>query len=140
MQQSTRADTAINKQSTRLGMNEKEKEIFAFFSSSFDVAFIAVGMEVEMAVAGYMYIAGHLWRTEYRNRRRHHGGGALDDAHAGAVRAQSNWPQGRRRRHLADGHVVPADSAKRHNTTINPWGRADMLLKIHLSGPAFGQG
>ena len=48
--------------------------------------------------------------------------------------------EGRRRHHLADGRVAPADDAKRHNTTINPWGRADMLLKIHLSGPAFGQG
>ena len=48
--------------------------------------------------------------------------------------------EGRRRCHLADGRVAPANDAKRHNTIINPWGRVAMLLKIHLSGPAFGKG
>ena len=54
MQQSTRAGAAINKQSTRLDMDEEEKEKFAFFSSSFEAAFIAAGTEVEMSVAGDM--------------------------------------------------------------------------------------
>ena len=54
MQQSTRAGAAINKQSTRLGMNEEEKEKFAFFFSSFDAAFIVAGTELEMTVAGDM--------------------------------------------------------------------------------------
>ena len=35
-------------------MNEEEKEMFAFFFSSFDVAFIAAGTEVEMVVTGDM--------------------------------------------------------------------------------------
>ena len=51
MQQSTRAGAAINKQSTRVGMYEEEKEIFPFFFSSFDAAFIAAGTGVDMAVA-----------------------------------------------------------------------------------------
>ena len=54
MQQSTRAGVAINKQSTRLGMDEEEKKKFAFFFSSFEAAFIAAGMEVKMAVSGDM--------------------------------------------------------------------------------------
>ena len=54
IQQSTRVGTAINKQFTRLGMNEEDKEKFAFFFSSFDAAFIAAGTEVEIAVAGDM--------------------------------------------------------------------------------------
>ena len=53
-QQSTRGGAAINKQSTRLGMDEEEKEKFAFFFSSFDAASIAAGTEVEMTVAGDM--------------------------------------------------------------------------------------
>ena len=44
----------INKQSTRLSIDEEEKEKFSFFFPSFDVAFIAAGTEVEMAVAGNM--------------------------------------------------------------------------------------
>ena len=54
MQQSTRVGAAINKQSTRLDMNEEEKEKFAFFFSSFDTVFIAAGTKMEMAVAGDM--------------------------------------------------------------------------------------
>ena len=54
MQQSTCGGAAINKQSTRLGMDEKEKEKLSFSFSSFDAASIAAGTEVEMAVAGDM--------------------------------------------------------------------------------------
>ena len=56
MQQSTRGGAAINKQSTRLGMDEdeEEKEKFSFFFSSFDAASIAAATEVELAVAGDM--------------------------------------------------------------------------------------
>ena len=45
---------AINKQSTHLDKEEEEKEkfIFAFFSSFFDSATIAAGKELEKAAVG----------------------------------------------------------------------------------------
>ena len=133
---STRAGAAINKQSTCLGRNEEEKEKFASSSAPF---------RLHPLQQERRSVAGDMQRAVYGEQN-----AAIDDAateEGPGRRARWSGPGAKELAVKVDGAATWPTDARRRRTTLSiisqqstRWGRADMLLKIHLSGLAFGQG